>query len=277
MSSIGPTSHESPPSPEQHGLKHLDEEGLFRTILDSGPEWSEEERGMVVGAYNLGRAVHKDDRHRDKPYVYHLLRNTARISKYLHINDPEILAGSILHDSVEDHPDEIIAYSMFGTTEPPAGVSLPQDPVFKQQIALKHIEVLFTPRVARMVAGMTNPPVDDSSPKMPYAEKIQAYVSHVKKEIENPDVAIGKFSDAIGDNGGGINHGDNDDPTKKLHFMNKYSKLVPIFAERFAEQDIQEMLDPVARINVEHMLALADERLTIRTTPGQVGSIAVNN
>ncbi len=59
--------------------------------------------------------------------------------------------------------------------------------------------------------------------------------------------------------------------------MNKYSKLVTIFAERFAEQDIQDLLDPVARINVEHMLALADERLTIKTTPGQVGSIAVNN
>lgn len=261
--------------PEQFGLKSLTEEQLFQSILDAGEAWTDEERDMVVGAYNLGRAIHKDDLHRDLPYTMHLLRNTARLVHYLHITNPHVLAGELLHDGVEDHPDEIIAYSMFGTVEPPAGISLPDDPRIKQQLAFKHIEVLFSERTARMVNGMTNlPTIDGQNPT--YHEKLQIYAGHVEEAIENPDVFFGKLVDWV-DNGIGIIHSDHSgEPERQEHFELKYGMLQPILEARYRRQDIQDMLDPVAKLYVERMFDLAHQRLNVQNIR-DIGGIAARN
>jgi (p)ppGpp synthase/HD superfamily hydrolase len=101
MSNQDPTL-QSPLEVEELGLKHKTEGELFQSLLEAGTDWSEEERGMVIAAYNLARLFHQDDEHRNLPYTYHLLRNANRVTGYLHINDPEIIAAVILHDSVEE-------------------------------------------------------------------------------------------------------------------------------------------------------------------------------
>lgn len=90
---------------EEFGLKNLTEEQLFDNILEAGARWTDDKRAMVVGAYELAQCLHIDDKHKNMPYTYHLLRNGNRAMLYLHVNDPDVVAAILLHDSVEDHPD----------------------------------------------------------------------------------------------------------------------------------------------------------------------------
>lgn len=248
--------------PEQHGLKHMSELALLQTILDAGQHWSRRERNMVVAAESIGRTIHQDDIHRGQPYNYHLLRSTARMVKYFHITEAEPVAGLLLHDSVENRPDELLCYSFFGTIKAPLEVEIPQDPLLKQQRAFEHIATQFSPRVARMVEGMTNPPRPQDR-MLSYQEKIDQYVEHVALKIRIPDVFFGKLAD-WGDNGLGITYRDPSVTTARLaHLEYKYGQVTPVLESRFYESDIQAILDPVAKANIRHMFTRARERLRV--------------
>ncbi|MDB5184295.1 MAG: phosphohydrolase [Candidatus Saccharibacteria bacterium] len=250
--------------PEEHGLKDLTEEQLFDRLMTADPEWSDEDRDMVGRAYQLSRLLHKDDEHRGMPYSFHFLRNANRLTHYLHITDAHSVAAAILHDTVEDHPDKIMQYAIFGLEEPNIAIPKVTDPVLEQQVALKHIEVLFSPRTAEIVKGMTNPPAPEGQ-TLSAEQKLQRYLDHVEEAIHDPGVWANKLVD-WGDNGLGIVHSDFDsdsDSARELHFMTKYGKVLPILEARYALPDIQAMLDPVAKANVEHMFNLARDRLLV--------------
>jgi hypothetical protein len=237
---------------EEHGIKSQSEDELFQALLDGGEHWSEAERAMVVAAYEIGSTVHRDDTHRDLPYTYHLLRNANRISQYAHIYDAEVLAGEILHDAVEDHPEKLAGYS---------GMPVPDGEQQQRQLALDYIRDRFSVRVAVMVDGMTNPLPDAGGPE-DYYQKIQAYVDHVAAAIRNTDVFFGKWAD-WSDNGVGIRHSNDMEPEQAAHFTYKYGQVLPVLEARYREDDIQAMLDPVAKANIERSFELARQRLTV--------------
>jgi hypothetical protein len=247
---------------EELGLKNLSEEQLFQNILSVGSEWTLAERDLVVTSYELVSVLHKDDRHRDQPYIYHLLRNANRATGYLHITDPEIITAIILHDSVEDHPDEIIQISRFGNNGFLDEMPTLQDDLAKQEQALTYIESAFSPRVAQIVGGMTNPP-HPKDKEYSYEARLQQYWDHVAEAIEDASVWVGKIVD-WGDNGLGIVHSDfSVEPSREPHFMRKYGSLVHILEARYYRPDIQAMLDPLAKANIERMFLLARERLLV--------------
>jgi hypothetical protein len=262
-------------SPEHHGLKQYDEAELFQIILDAGAEWTDEERDMVVRAHDVGRFLHRKDKHRDQPYSYHLLRNTARLVKYLHINDPHVLSASILHDSVEDHPKDMIRYNPEDSGTPLTHVYIPKDKEDRQRVALHRIRIMFSPRVARIVEGMSNPPSMTNS-ELSYNEKLQLYATHLREAVEDPDVWAAKLCDWA-DNGLGIIHSDLEHGSKrKKHFELKYGIAATILDARYRRPDIQLMLDPVAKANVDRMFVLGYERLAVDDGYKVLGNTAVN-
>jgi hypothetical protein len=240
--------------PEQHHLQDLSEEELFQRILASGASWTDEQRGMLTSAYQQTQDYFSEDLHNDKPYVYHLLRNAARAVAYLHIDDPEILTAIILHDSVEDHPGKILAAA--------GHVVIPDDETVQQALALACLSERYSPRVARIVDGLTNPPRDESI-TWTSEERVQHYADHVEEAVNDPAdgvaIWIGKITDWV-DNGLATDR-INVTPEQIEKLRAKYSAILPILEARYLQPDIQALLDPQARANVEHMFVLGRERL----------------
>lgn len=240
------------------GLKTKTEQELYEALFSADPTWQEEDKKLIGGAYNIARIVHADDVHRDLPYTYHLLRNANRATGYLHITDPEIISAVILHDSVEDHPDDIISAALLGEKNSLEDTYKSKDPYHKQASALKDIAILFTPRVAEMVASVTNPPRGNED--FDYEEWIAQYVAKVSHAVEQQESWVIKFVDWL-DNGLGIIHGPDLPEDRRRHFSHKYSSVQPILEARFYRPDLQEMLDDQAKAYAIHQFELGRERL----------------
>jgi hypothetical protein len=119
------------------GLKDKNQGELFEIIMNNCNSWTDDEQIMIISAYELVSELHKDDQlYKGKPYIYHILRNTARLVGYLHITDSEVVVAELLHDSVEDH-SENLAW-MFLKMEAPTEdkIILPKDPFDLQDFAL---------------------------------------------------------------------------------------------------------------------------------------------
>jgi hypothetical protein len=260
-----------PIEPEEHNLKGFSEEELFGRILESGHEWTEEERQRVTDAYELGKMLHKDDVYRNKPYVYHLLRNANRIISYFHVTDPDVIIGALLHDSVEDHPREILQWY---ASEEDDELDIPASEAELQEAALARLEMSFSPRSAEIVRGMTNPPAPEGV-QLTYGEKMRQYLEHIEIFVRDVGVWLNKLSD-WGDNGLGIVHSDfQPGSSRRVHYRIKYGNVLPILKRRFLEPDIQETLDPVAKANVMRMFTLAEQRLLVDKTQQQIATAAV--
>src|SRR3954463_12515909 len=121
---------------ELHG-----EEGLRERLLLEIADLRSPGREQVVRALDLATGLHRHDRRAREPYVNHLLRTTIRIRRYYHVDDPDVLAAALLHDTVEDHPTDLAA----GRPGP------------APDAALAELAERFNPRVAELVGAVTNP------------------------------------------------------------------------------------------------------------------------
>lgn len=248
----------------EHKLKEKTAEELFGMLLDVAAEWEPEQQAQLVFAYELVSRAHENDRHKDKPYVYHLLRVANRTTQYLHIKDPDVVIAALLHDIVEDHALEIIDGSLFNDDRKPfptLEVMREQSPREQQQIALQHIEALFSPGVAEIVSAVTNPPRENKPTD--YYEKLRAYVAKVESAIVGPRVWAVKFCDWC-DNGLGVVHDRAGQGDKSFHFELKYGYVQPVLEARFYQPDIQAMLDEPAKAYVRRQFDLGRKRLNVQ-------------
>src|SRR6188768_2753007 len=69
------------------------------------------DRRQLEEALELAARLHADDRRVREPYLNHLLRVAIRIMRYYGIRDVDVLTAALLHDAVEDHPDELAGTS----------------------------------------------------------------------------------------------------------------------------------------------------------------------
>lgn len=242
-------------------LKDKNEEELFSALLQAGESWTEEQRTSVETAYTLARMVHKNDVYREQPYVYHLLRVANRLTGYMHISDPELVIAALLHDSVEDRALELIDAGISYAKEILAAeASVPEDPRERQNLALEHLAVLFSPRVAKMIASVTNAPAPKDTEET-YDEWLDRYARKVEQAASTPEGFLIKFADWC-DNGLGLVHSEEPEDSPKLaRFRQKYVRALPIFERRFQDADVLSMLDPQGQVYVAHQLALGRERL----------------
>jgi HD domain-containing protein len=198
------------------------------------------DRGRLERALDLASRLHAADRRDREPYVNHLLRVAIRIMSHYGVRDPDVVAAALLHDAVEDHPLELSS-----------GVDA------SQQAALAALAADFGPRVAELVAAVTNPPW------VPDRDEHEQYREHVADSLQrNPWARVIKASDFT-DNGVGLIH-TTGPRLRKL--ASKYAPLVPILRDLIARSDTP--LDPAAKEHILAQLDRAEDRFAAVLLPG---------
>jgi (p)ppGpp synthase/HD superfamily hydrolase len=195
------------------------------------------ERDLLVRALELAAQLHADDRRTREPYLNHLLRVAIRIIRYYGIRDVDVLIAALLHDAVEDHPEEL------------AGLPAGQTYDVATDAAVAELARLFNPRVAELVRAVTNPEFD------PATDRNAQYVSHVETSLDrDPWARVIKVSDFT-DNGVGVIHTTG---AKARSSAAKYRPLVATFREMIGRPDTP--LSVAAKSHILDQLDLAEER-----------------
>ncbi len=164
------------------------------------------------------------------------------------VHDADVVIAALLHDAVEDHAAELAA-----------GQSAGSGADGTRQAALAALAAEFGPRVAELVAAVTNPE---------YAADRDAheqYREHVADSLRrDPWARVIKASDFT-DNGVGLIH--TTGPRLRT-LASKYAPLVPILRELIDLPDTP--LDETARRHIRTQLDRAAERFAAVLPSGEV-------
>ena len=202
----------------------------------------EAERGRAERALSLASRLHAADRRQNEPYVNHLLRVATRIVSYYGIHDPDVICAALLHDAVEDHASALAAECS------PAQRG--------QQAALRAIADQFGPRVAELVAAVTNPRYEHDR------DEHEQYREHVEQSLRRePWARVIKVSDFT-DNGAGLIHIKG---PRLRRLAAKYAPLVPLLRELIDLPDTP--LNDVAKARIREQLVRAADRFAAILSP----------
>ena len=184
------------------------EDGLRDRFAQEIGVFGQADRRRVERALALAGRLHAADRRQREPYVNHLLRVAIRILCHYGVRDPDVVCAALLHDAVEDHAAELAA-SGGGRAEPVADGGVQAAPTVGggqpaadggRQTALTVLAAEFGPRVAELVAAVTNPVW------RPGLDQHEQYREHVAASLEScPWARVIKVSDFT-DNGVGLIH-----------------------------------------------------------------------
>ncbi|MGI5147889.1 HD domain-containing protein [Plantactinospora sp. CA-294935] len=213
------------------------EAGLRDRFRLEAERFTPAEQTRLAAALDLAGTLHRDDRRVREPYLNHLLRVAIRIICYYSVTDVDVIVAALLHDAVEDHPAELAGLPA-GTTGPAA-----------TEAALAEAARRFNPRVARLIAAVTNPEYD------PGRDRDEQYRAHLAVSLDRePWARVIKVSDFT-DNGVGVIHTTGD----KVHrSARKYRPLVPLFRDLVTRPDTP--LSAEARAHILGQLDLAEQR-----------------
>ncbi|PWU50709.1 phosphohydrolase [Micromonospora sp. S4605] len=212
------------------------EPGLLERFRLEIRAFDEPARQRLTAALDLAADLHRDDRRVREPYLNHLLRVAIRMMHHYQVRDVDVIVAGLLHDAVEDHPDEL------------AGDAEVDDPT---TAALATLADRFGPRVARLVAAVTNPAYD------PGRDRHEQYREHVAASLEGePWARVIKVSDFT-DNGVGVIHTVG---PKVASSAAKYRPLVPVFRDLVTRPDTP--LSAPVKQHILDQLDLAEERFS---------------
>ena len=176
-------------------------------------------------AIQVASYLHRDDVRRGArgksvkpPYIEHPLRVAIRLFRYFDVKDADIIIAAILHDTVEDHPND------FADFEGVKRVGMLE--ILEARVrALDFIAEHFGRHVANIVSLVSNPLIGTQTKE----EKIATYQKHVTQVVNfSSDALIVKVSDFV-DNAGSLHHHyDYGDP-KVQYFIDRYEALIPIY------------------------------------------------
>ncbi len=199
-------------------------------------------RARLTDALDLAAHLHRDDRRVREPYLNHLLRVAIRMLHHYQVRDVDVIVAGLLHDAVEDHPAELAG-------DPAAGADV-------RAGALATLAERFGPRVARLVAAVTNPVYDDSR------DRHEQYREHVAASLDRePWARVIKLSDFT-DNGVGVVYSVG---PKVPEWAAKYRPLVPVLRELVTRPDTP--LSAPVRRHILDQLDLAEERFSAILDP----------
>jgi (p)ppGpp synthase/HD superfamily hydrolase len=222
-----------------HAVTEVYGEAGLRMLFEIESEaFPDEERATLLRAERVASRLHAADKRVREPYVNHLLRVALRIVRHYHVHDTEVLCAALLHDAVEDHPRDLA--DLASSAERGAG---------EREAALTMLARAFTPRVADLIAAVTNPAYD------PERDRQEQYREHVVESLEaHPWARVIKLSDFT-DNGVGIIHTTG---PKVRKASAKYAPLVPQLREFALRADTP--LDDDVKQHIAGQLDLAAER-----------------
>jgi HD domain len=196
------------------------EDGLRERFVIEITRFADDERRQMKRALDLAARLHASDRRQREPYTNHLLRVATRIICHYYVHDVDVVCAALLHDAVEDHPGELAIGG-------------------GKQAALAVLAAEFGPRVAELVAAVTNPDY------APGRDEHYQYRLHVADSLDGcPWARVIKASDFT-DNGVGLIHTSG---PKLKRMARKYAPLVPVLRELIARPDTPLGEDVKARI-----------------------------
>lgn len=200
-----------------HGLA-----GLRRRFLLEIADFDPDEQALLRRALALSERLHAADARGQEPYMNHVLRVATRIVCHYRVRDVDVLAAALLHDTVEDHPEELAGGAINPT-----------------EAALAVIGRDFGERVAALVASVTNPDYD------PDRDRDEQYRQHVIDALtDDPWARVIKLSD-LTDNAVGMIHAA---AAKARRAAAKYGPLVPALRQLINRADTPLDDDVKARI-----------------------------
>ncbi|MCU1404559.1 MAG: hypothetical protein JWQ43_862 [Glaciihabitans sp.] len=179
-------------------------------------------------AIDIASYLHRDQTRKQRGamglvhYIEHPLRNTLRALRY-GVIDSDILIGIVLHDTVEDEPQQ------FSTVI--AGRPADSEGEAREN-ALRFIADRFGTGVSQIVRGLSNPLLPDGLGR---AQKNSAYFDHVRSAIASPQVFVAKFVD-FADNALSLHHSTDRVYVKRQ--ATKYKPLVGLFSARLNDDDV---------------------------------------
>ena len=219
------------------------EPGLRERFAAEIAGFPEAERRRLADALALASRLHAGDRRQNEPYINHPLRVAIRIMSHYGVRDPEVIAAALLHDAVEDHADGLA----------PDGTAAAD----RTGAALAALAGRFGPRVAELVAAVTNPEYD------PGRDRHVQYREHLAASLDrSPWARVIKASDFT-DNGAGLLYTTG---PRVANLAGKYAQLVPVLRELINRPDTP--LGPRARQRVLEQLDRAEERFAAILAPG---------
>jgi hypothetical protein len=200
-------------------------------------------------ALDLAARLHAADRREREPYINHLLRVAIRIMSHYGVHDTDVICAALLHDAVEDHAAELASGALCADPADASGdanadASADSGAEGVQQAALAVLAAQFGPRVAELVAAVTNPQY------APDRDAHEQYREHVEESLRrDPWARVIKASD-FADNGVGLIHSTG---PRLRQLAAKYAPLVPILRELIDLPDT-----PLHAAAKQHILAQLD-------------------
>jgi hypothetical protein len=217
------------------------EAGLRERFALEIASWPHAERIRLERALDLATRLHAHDRRDTEPYVNHLLRVAIRIMSHYGVRDADVVCAALLHDAVEDHAEELArrAGDADGRDRAPGA----------RQAAVMALAAEFGPRVAELVAAVTNPSY------APDRDAHEQYREHVADSLQgSPWARVIKASDFT-DNGAGLIHTTG---PRLRSLAAKYAPLVPVLRDLITRADTP--LDAAAKERILAQLDRAADR-----------------
>lgn len=239
-------------------LKELDSGALVlllqKYILDA-PEHFDAKK--IFDALNLATYLHREAtrsfRHNllSTPYIEHPLRNATRLLRDGCTSERVIIAV-ILHDTVEDCAEEIVAVFLNEKTEGRSESEL-------RSMSLSYIGEHFGAAVERIVRNVSNAILEKGISR---EEKNIFYVSGLKEVLYDADTYATKYTD-LKDNALGLHHnyvvgGDN---RKTVARAVKYLMAIPVFEAAYPTVYADLPMSQKAKDEIPATLEMTRKRL----------------
>ena len=119
---------------------------------------------LIRDSLALGLDLHSSDKRSYEPYSGHLLRTPIRLIEDFGITDPEMIAAEPLHDTIEDHAEELIRRFL--------NVPVPVDPKERRVLARQALQIFAdkygAKDLSRIVWDVSTPVRPSNVPKIPH-------------------------------------------------------------------------------------------------------------
>jgi hypothetical protein len=201
-------------------------EGLRQRLQSNLARIGLADNELIQASIVLGLDLHSGDRRTYEPYSGHLLRSTIRLIEQLGITDPEVIATEPLHDSLEDHSEELIRRFL--------DMPVPVDLRVKRELGREGLKVFADEYGAERVPGyvwsLSTPIRPKNVPKIPH------YLGHTKKIVilGEPESAAGKNADFLDNVDTPI---ELEDPNKRAYLDLKQVGAYPLHIASLQRED----------------------------------------
>lgn len=225
------------------GLTHTrGVDGLARRFLLVVESLPADQQALCHRSLLLALHLHRKDTYKGLPYACHLLRVAVRLARDYGVGDGRLLSAAVLHDSIEDHADDLVALARRladGEGADTANTDAERDGAAEPTTAAAALALLVDERVAAIVTGLTNQP---APPTADADERRQLYADNVEAEIAGSfEVFLVKLSDFT-DNAVGLQW--SDDAAKTAKVASKYLPVFDVFENQVSVYAAEGYLTP---------------------------------